>query len=220
MRCAVVAVAPPAVPLQRRYRPRSARAVCAAPGSVPATARCRSIAASLCACSASPAGARRCVSAACASATVQRCAQPLRSHRPRHELWSCSRLQRCAAPPHHSPALPSTALHSKWRLRIGLASALARAPYGCFASAVLVARCYRPRVRLRCLRPERRHSRAQAVRMHAFPCAHPRVHGLPDASCRCAGTTAADADGRSGECHEHTVAYYRCEYSQYAVAST
>jgi hypothetical protein len=35
MRCAVVAVAPPAVPLQRRYRPRSARAVCAAPGSVP-----------------------------------------------------------------------------------------------------------------------------------------------------------------------------------------
>ena len=130
-RCAVVAVAPPAVPLQLRFNPRSARAACAVPGSVPATARCRSIAASLCACSASPAGARRCASAACASATVQRCAQPLRSHRPRHELWSCSRLQRCAAPPHHSPALPSTALHSKWRLRIGLASALARAPYGC-----------------------------------------------------------------------------------------
>jgi hypothetical protein len=44
--------------------------------------------------------------------------------------------------------------------------------------------------------------------------------GLPDASCRRAGTTAADADGRSGECHEQTVGYYRCEYSQYAVAST
>jgi hypothetical protein len=42
----------------------------------------------------------------------------LRSHRPQHEP-SGFRLRRCAAPPHHSPALPSTALPSKWRLRIG-----------------------------------------------------------------------------------------------------
>ncbi len=97
-RCAVVAAAPPAVPLQRRYRPRSARAAFVAPCSGPVP--------------------------------LHRCAQPLRSHRPRHE-HSCSRPRRCAAPPHHSPALPSTALPRKWRLRIGLASALARAPYGC-----------------------------------------------------------------------------------------
>jgi hypothetical protein len=108
-RCAVVAAAPPAVPLQRRYRPRSARAVCAAPGSVPATARCRSIAASLCACSASPAGARRCASAACASATVQRCAQPLRSHRPRTNFRGA---RACSAAQHRRiTALRCRALH-------------------------------------------------------------------------------------------------------------
>ncbi len=28
--------------------------------------------------------------------------------------------------------------------------------------------------------------------------------------CRCTGTTAADADGRCGEWHERTAAYYRC----------
>jgi hypothetical protein len=39
--------------------------------------------------------------------------------------------------------------------------------------------------------------------------------GLPDPNCRCAGTTAAAADGRGGECHEHTAVYCRCEYSQY-----
>ncbi len=51
------------------------------------------------------------------------------------------------------------------------------------------------------------------MRVHAFACAHSL--SLPDASCRCAGTTAADADGRGGECHENTVGYYRCEYSRY-----
>jgi hypothetical protein len=40
----------------------------------------------------------------------------------------------------------------------------------------------------------------------------PRL-GRPDANCRCAGTTAAD--GRGGECHEHTAVHCRCEYSQY-----
>ncbi len=40
-------------------------------------------------------------------------------------------------------------------------------------------------------------------------------HGLSDANCRCAGITAAAADGRGGGCHEHTAVYGRCEYSQY-----
>ena len=165
-RCAVVAAAPPAGPLQRRYRPRSARAVCAAPGSVPATARCRSIAASLCACSASPAGARRCASAACASATIQRCAQPLRSHRPR----TSTRARAHGAAQHRrSIALRCTAQDAALADR--LASAHCTHSLWLFASAVRVARYYRPRVRLRCGRPDRRHSRASRVRVHAFACA-------------------------------------------------
>ncbi len=131
-RCAVVAAAPPAVPLQRRFSPRSARAVrlCGTGQRTAATARCRSIAASLCACSASPAGARRCASPACASA-IQRCAQPLRSHRPQHE-HSCSRLRRCAALPQQNPQR-CIALHCTGRGACGSASLrpIARAHYGC-----------------------------------------------------------------------------------------
>ncbi len=49
----------------------------------------------------------------------------------RTNLSSCSRLQRCAAPPQHSPALHCAALPRKWRLRIGSFRHIARAPYGC-----------------------------------------------------------------------------------------
>jgi hypothetical protein len=174
MRCAVVAVAPPAVTLQRE--------VCAAPGSVPTTARCRSIAASLCACSASPAGARRRASAACASATIQRCARLDAIAHARTFVLAPMALRSTHGARQHRRITAQRCIAQQVALAYWLASALARANYGCFASAVLVARCYRPRVRLRCVRPDRRHSRAQAVRMHAFPCGHPRVHGLSDAN--------------------------------------
>ena len=139
-----------------------------------AAAPCRSIAASLCACSASPAGARRRVSPACASATIQRCAQPLRSHRPR----TSTRARAHGAAQHRrSIALRCTA--QEVALADRLASAHCTRTLRLFASALRVARCYRPRVRFRCVRPDRRHSRASRVRVHGFACAHPRDSASP-----------------------------------------
>ena len=53
------------------------------------------------------------------------------------------------------------------------------------------------------------------MRVHAFAVRTFPRHGIADANCRCAGTTAAAADGRGGGRHKHTAVYHRCEYSQY-----
>ncbi len=137
---------------------------------------------------------------------------------------------RCAAPPQHSPALLCAALHRKWRLRNRLASAHCTRTLRLFASALLVARCHRPRVRLRCGRPDRRHSRASRVRVHALPCAHSRVSASPtqtagapaapqptvqagDDSSAPLYTKGASTHSTRGQYVEH-----HCEYLKYPTA--